>query len=130
MKGSQFLSGAMRACGAVVLLLVGSEFSGCYVETSPPDALIMVDDVQKVYISPPCLRDAAGAGDLEYIASFSGPLRTATGREIEGQGYRPEPGCRDAGGFTASYGLLRPALAFIGLIESPSRWRDDGSWKW
>ena len=126
------IAATLRACGVAGVLLLGME--GCYVEGMPGHVLVMVDDVQKVYLNPRCLGATTGMGDdefLRYVASFGGRLRTVEYREIKGHGYQPEPVCRNLGGFRgATYGPLRAFLAWAGVIESPSRWLSDGGSRW
>ena len=105
---------------------------GLYVsiqEGTHPDALVVVDDVRRVYISPPCMSEAT----MEYLAAFEGQPRTVMRNEaVYELDYDPEPLCREQGGFGgSSASLLRVVLSSLGVWWMPeSRWQEDGTWNW
>lgn len=130
--------------GAAALIVVGLALFGIeFQETMPDNALLVIDDKRKVYVSPPCMDEAARVGNLAFLASFESEPRTVTAIEVRGgKGYSPDRECvnmsidgpyRDEpyGGFSGiAFSALRQLLDTAGIAKRPSRWRSDGSWVW
>ncbi len=115
----------------VATVFVAVMVIGLYVsiqEGTHPDALVVVDDVRRIYISLPCMSEAT----MEYFAAFEGQPRTVTLDEAYELDYDPEPWCRDQDGFGgSSASLLRVVLSSLGVWWMPeSRWQEDGTWNW
>ena len=108
-----------------VALFVAVGITQC-VEVSkvmPDNAVVLVDDQQKLYHSPIHFRD-------DKIDMPSG-LREIRAVEAKEQNYKPDPICRDREYFSHERGsLLRATLSdWFGLAGKP-RWNEDGSWNW
>jgi hypothetical protein len=95
-----------------------------FAEPRPAHAHMVVDYGRGVYLSPPCfdrLPDDAFTHQLEYVSW----------NDIADSGFQPHPACRAdelAGGEGWSLGWELGARA--GLLDRPSRWNRDGSWRW
>lgn len=89
----------------------------------PDNAVVLVDDQQKLYHSPIHFRD-------DKADNPSG-LRETRFVEVKERKYKPDPICRDRGYFSYEIGsLLRATLSdWFGLASTP-RWNEDGSWNW
>jgi hypothetical protein len=95
---------------------------GYYIEiipNMPHYALLYVDDNNRTYFALPCVKN------LEN-------LRLCTAADAYKLKYKPDPQCRDQGGFTQEgRSLIGYLLERIGLIDPlPSRWNSDGTWNW
>jgi len=103
----------------VVLLVLGLGVGST--QAMPLSAVLYLDDDSRSYYAPPCVADSQGRA-----------LRLGSSREARALGYRPDPGCRDDGGFVQDgRSLSGKLLQRIGILpEKPSRWNPDGSWNW
>lgn len=119
--------GLLCAGGAVLVL----QLSGVSTtEGTPENALVLLDVERKFYASQPCLERAAQEHDSKYLAAFFPSVKVAV-REARERYYKPEPACRDGGGFQgASIGIVRELLVRCRVLKRPSRWNPDGTWKW
>ena len=88
--------------------------------TMPSNAEVFVEDDAKTYFAPPCLEQDRPS------------LRATTADRVHSLKYRPDPKCRDEGGFTQDgrsvTGILFEALGVLPPL--PSRWNSDGTWNW
>ena len=127
----------------VAIMLLATSCGVEFDEGMPDNAMLVVDDVRKVYVSPPCMEQASARGDLAYVAAFQSTPRVVEAGEVrgKGKGYAPEEGCINmsfagpgdapSGGFGGvAIGPIRELLVLTGLAERPSRWKTDGTWAW
>lgn len=125
---------------ALIGLPIGSDLG------MPSNARVFVNPKANTYLAPPCLELTADQeqrwrdnlpGSLTYRDSM-GAFVTATGlipavvSEVDRQGLKPDPDCRDQGAFRmearSATGMF---LERIGILHPlPSRWNPDGSWNW
>jgi len=86
----------------------------------PDNAVVLLDDQTKSYVSPKCAKQEK----REY--------RQATAAEARKFNYAPDKKCQDAGGFSQdNRSLSGNLMARLGMLPPlPSRWNPDGSWNW
>jgi len=106
----------------LVIVIIFIFFGGLGIKSSktvPSNALILLDDENRTYISPPCT--------TQYFKYRLSILSEA--RSLE---YRPDPQCRDAGGFVQEgRSLSGMFLEKFGILKPlPSRWNENGNWNW
>lgn len=118
MRASSLARNLIAAAGVVVAFFVlgfgiGSSHS------MPRNAIVLLDHRGRTYLAPPCVRDSSGHD--EAIAG-----------QADEMGYRPEPACRDQGGFVQEgrslSGLLLEKMRVLRPLTS--RWNPDGTWNW
>ena len=108
----------------VVIMLMFTFMAGFFIvptRSMPDNALVLLDDRNKTYFSPPCVKKA---GDK--------PLRAATAAEARRLQYEPDHSCGGAAGFRQDgRSLTGNFLVRLGTLPPrPSRWDPDGSWNW
>lgn len=100
-----------------VLLIIGLVIKSS--KAMPDYAHVYVNDVERTYLVPPCIRITVG-------------LRAITAGEARKLGYRPDRKCRDEGAFIQDdRSLTGMFFQKIGILKPiPSRWNEDGSWNY
>jgi hypothetical protein len=107
---------ALRAGAMLAVFLLFMGFGIGSTRPMPKNALVLLDDEKRQYLSPPCVADRS-------------ELRPAFASQAYELHYAPAQRCGDfamdgrslSGSFLERVGVLSPL---------PSRWRADGSWKW
>jgi len=86
----------------------------------PDNAVVLLDDQTKTYLSPGC----ANQEKKEYRASTA-----AEARKLK---FEPDKKCQDAKGFSQDgRSLSGNLMARLGMLPPwPSRWNPDGTWNW
>lgn len=120
MKNIRTLAGYI---GVVLFVAIG--ITQC-IEVSkhvPDNAVVYIDDDQKLYHSPIHFRD----NEIEIPSN----LRKSTVAEARSQEFTGDPVCKSRGYFSHERGsLLKATLSdWTGLASQP-RWNEDGSWNW
>ncbi|MEP7247370.1 MAG: hypothetical protein ABI885_27310 [Gammaproteobacteria bacterium] len=113
----------------VVLLLVTLKLSGVRItENTPRNATVIVDDVRRVYTSPPCMEHPA----IRSRGEFRSRARTVTIAEARRLRYSQDSWCsRLPQGFGGNtWSIPHYAMIRAGLLSQGSRWNPDGSWRW
>ena len=109
--------------GAALFVAVGVTQCIEVSKSMPDNAVVFVDDQQKLYHSPVHFRD-------DKVDKPS-DLRESRAVEAKEQKYKPDPTCRDREYFSHERGsLLRATLSDWSGLASKPRWNDDGSWNW
>jgi hypothetical protein len=88
--------------------------------TMPDNAVVLLDDQSRTYVSPGC----ANQEKKDYR-----PSRAAEAQKLH---YEPDKTCQDSGGFRQEQrSMSGNFLVRIGLLPPlPSRWNADGTWNW
>jgi hypothetical protein len=107
----------------MVIMLFFTFLAGFFIVPTrpmPDNALVLLDDQNHTYLSPPC----AKPGQRGY--------REARAAEALKLHYEPDKTCRERGGFSQdTRSLTGNFLARLGLLPPlPSRWNEDGTWNW
>jgi hypothetical protein len=106
-----------------VIMLLCTFLAGFFIVPSrdmPDNAVVLLDDQTRTYVSPGCAKQQKG----EY--------RQATAAEARTLNYAPDKKCRDAGGFSQnSRSLTGNLMARLGMLPPlANRWNPDGTWNW
>jgi hypothetical protein len=120
MKLGRLISGARIALVFIVVVLCAGTGCPTIGPGMPDNAVLLVDDAARTYMSPPCL------------ASERPDLRVTTNAKANELNYRPDHDCREDGGFfqegRSMTGILLEAVGVLRPL--PSRWTADGQWNW
>jgi hypothetical protein len=113
------ISNALKIALGFIAIALFSGLSCQTIRSMPDNAIVLVDDTKHQFIAPPCVDDTGG-------------LKQTTARAAYSLKYKPEPGCRDRGGFMQMGRSLTGVLfEGVGLLRPlASRWNEDGSWRW
>ncbi len=86
----------------------------------PDNAIVLLDDQNHTYLSPPC----AGKENQGYRVA-----RAAEARKLK---YEPDPKCGGAAGFRQDERSISGRFfTKLGMLPPlPSRWNPDGTWNW
>lgn len=106
-----------------VIMLLCTLLAGFFIfptRAMPDNAVVLLDDQTRTYVSPGCAKQEKG----EY--------RQATAAEAHKLNYKPDKKCQDAGGFRQdNRSLSGNLMARLGMLPPlPSRWNPDGTWNW
>jgi len=102
--------------GATLFLVVVFGFGISGMKSMPGNAVLLVNHETGEYISPPCFTPD----------KHTEPLVPVRSEDIHGKKYHPEPECREASGFIGE----SQSLWSTWLFPKPSRWNDDGTWRY
>lgn len=102
-----------------LIVLIGIGYYIEIIPNMPEHALLYIDDNTHTYFAPPCVNDLK-------------KYRSCTAAVAYRLKYKPDPKCRDKGGFIQEgRSLIGYILERIGVINPlPSRWNSDGTWNW
>jgi hypothetical protein len=106
-----------------VIMLIFTFLAGFFIVPTrdmPDNAVVLLDDQTRTYVSPGCAKQEKG----EY--------RQATAAEARTLNYAPDKKCREAGGFSQnSRSLTGNLMARLGMLPPlANRWNPDGTWNW
>ena len=106
-----------------VIMLLCTLLAGFFIVPTrdmPDNAVVLLDDQTKTYVSPTCARQEK----REY--------RPATAAEARKLRYKPDKKCQDTGGFRQdTRSLSGNFMARLGMLPPlRSRWNPDGTWNW
>jgi hypothetical protein len=105
------------------IMLMFTMLAGFFIVPSrdmPDNAIVMLDDQNKTYVSPGCA--------IPYKSAYR-KSRAAEARRLN---YAPDKKCQEQGGFRQDKrSLTGNFLMRLGLLPPlPSRWNPDGTWNW
>ena len=108
----------ITAGGVVVLLILGQSITS--LEIIPSYALVFIDDSSKTYIALPCI-DEWQHRSTQVVDI----VRRGTVGDAVKLGYKPDEGCRQAGGFREDgRSLSGRILERIGILSPLEHWWD------
>lgn len=118
------MRGRLRVVGTwlfvIAIVLVGLASAVEIIEMIPDHAMVLVDDVRRVYLPP-----------LRKFVLENPDLRQTTYAEAHRSGYSPDPDMRDRGYFIGERdSLLTAQLKKWGVLRPEPRWNRDGTWNW
>ena len=106
-----------------VIMLIFTLLAGFFIvptRTMPDNAVVLLDDQNRTYVSPGCAKKEKQAYRVGRVA------------EARKLNYEPDKNCRETGGFSQNNrSLTGNFMARLGMLPPlPSRWNPDGTWNW
>jgi hypothetical protein len=115
----------------LLVIMIGIGFTIEYSSVCPGYSLILVNEEISEYYAPPCIMNY-GYDKIEdiYLFARENNLHVYTMKELKGKKIRPNPACRDRGGFSEDgRSILGAYLEDLGLLpELKKKWNTNGTW--